>query len=56
MTATDFTLEGPKWGSSELGTPGGTITWAADSTIPASLESSITSALAAWSSAANIQF
>jgi hypothetical protein len=56
MADTDFTLEGPKWGSSESGTAGGTVTWAVDSSIPEADLSSIKAALAEWSAVANIQF
>ena len=52
----DYVLEGPKWGSSGLGTAGGIITWAIDGTIPAIFMSDIAAAFADWSTYANIQF
>jgi hypothetical protein len=54
--ADDFTLEGPKWGASEAGTAGGTVTWAVDSSIPAADLANITAAFAEWAKVANIQF
>lgn len=56
MANTDFALEGAKWGSSELGTAGGTVTWAVDSSIPAADLANINAAFAEWSKVANIQF
>jgi hypothetical protein len=53
---TDYVLEGPKWGVSGLGTAGGTVTWAIDSTTPAFFLSDLAAAFADWSSHANIQF
>ena len=53
---TDFVLEGPKWGSTGLGTTGGIVTWAIDATVPASFLTIISSALADWAQFANIQF
>src|SRR6201999_475850 len=52
----NFALEGPKWGSTGLGTAGGVVTWAIDATIPASFLSVISSAFADWAHYANIQF
>ena len=52
----DFVLEGPKWGSTGLGTAGGIVTWAIDATIPASFLTAISSAFADWAHYANIQF
>jgi hypothetical protein len=52
----DFVLEGPKWGSTGLGTVGGIVTWAIDTTIPASFLTDISSAFADWAHYANIQF
>ena len=52
----DFVLEGPKWGSTGLGTAGGIVTWAIDATIPASFLTVISSAFADWAHYANIQF
>ena len=52
----DFVLEGPKWGSTGLGTAGGIVTWAIDATIPASFLTDISSAFADWAHYANIQF
>ena len=52
----DFVLEGPKWGSTGLGTAGGVVTWAIDATIPASFLTAISAACADWAQYANIQF
>jgi hypothetical protein len=52
----DFILEGPKWGSTGLGTPGGMVTWAVDGTIPGSFLTVISSAFDDWAHYANIQF
>src|SRR6476660_5249690 len=52
----DYVLEGPKWGSTGLGTAGGIVTWAIDATIPASFLTVISSAFADWAHNANIQF
>ncbi len=52
----DFVLEGPKWGSTGLGTVGGIVTWAIDATIPASFLTDISSAFADWAHYADIQF
>ncbi|MGY2905572.1 matrixin family metalloprotease [Bradyrhizobium sp. URHC0002] len=54
--AYDFSLEGAKWGSSELGTAGGTVTWAVDDSISQTDLQSINAAFAEWSKVANIQF
>ena len=54
--AYDFSLEGAKWGSSELGTAGGTVTWAVDDSISQAELQSINAAFAEWSEVANIQF
>jgi len=54
--AVDFSLEGAKWGSPELGTAGGTITWAVDNSISQAELQSINAAFAEWSEVANIQF
>ena len=54
--AYDFSLEGAKWGSSELGTAGGTVTWAVDDSISQADLQSINAAFAEWSEVANIQF
>src|SRR5262249_55718946 len=54
--AIDFSLEGAKWGSSELGTAGGTVTWAVDDSISQTDLQSINAAFAQWSEVANIQF
>jgi hypothetical protein len=53
---TDYVLEGPKWGSTGLGTAGGIVTWAVDATIPASFLSDLSAAFADWAHYANIQF
>ena len=52
----DFVLEGPKWGSTGIGTAGGIVTWAIDATIPASFLTALSSAFADWAHYANIQF
>jgi hypothetical protein len=52
----DYALEGAKWGTGGLGTPGGTVTWAIDATVPASFLGDIAAAFADWSTYANIQF
>lgn len=54
--AYDFSLMGAKWGSSELGTAGGTVTWAVDDSISQAELQSINAAFAEWSEVANIQF
>ena len=54
--AIDFSLEGAKWGSPELGTAGGTVTWAVDNSISQAELQSINAAFAEWSEVANIQF
>src|SRR5690349_21724725 len=54
--AVDFNLEGAKWGSPELGTAGGTVTWAVDNSISQTELQSINAAFAEWSEVANIQF
>src|SRR5262245_13416624 len=54
--AVDFSLEGAKWGSPELGTAGGTVTWAIDNSISQAELQSINAAFAEWSEVANIQF
>ena len=54
--AYDFSLEGAKWGSPELGTAGGTVTWAVDESISQADLQSINVAFAEWSKVANIQF
>ena len=54
--AYDFSLEGAKWGSPELGAAGGTVTWAVDDSISQAEMQSINAAFAEWSEVANIQF
>jgi hypothetical protein len=54
--AYDFSLEGAKWGSPELGTAGGTVTWAVDDSISQADLQSINAAFAEWSEVADIQF
>ncbi len=54
--ADDFSLVGAKWGSPELGTAGGTVTWAVDDSISQADLQSIYAAFAEWSEVANIQF
>jgi hypothetical protein len=52
----DYVLEGPKWGASQDGTPGGVVTWAVDASIPTAFVSFIKAAFDTWSSYGNIQF
>lgn len=52
----DYALEGPKWGSAAYGSSGGTVTWAADASVPASFVSVLSAAFADWSARANILF
>jgi len=47
---------GAKWGAPELGTAGGTVTWAVDDSISQTDLQSINAAFAEWSEVANIQF
>jgi hypothetical protein len=54
--ADNFSLVGAKWGSPELGTAGGTVTWAVDNSISQAELQSINAAFAEWSEVANIQF
>jgi hypothetical protein len=54
--ADDFSLVGAKWGSPELGTAGGTVTWAVDDSISQADLQSINAAFAEWSEVADIQF
>ena len=54
--ADDFSLVGAKWGSPELGTAGGTVTWAVDDSISQADLQSINAAFAQWSEVADIQF
>ena len=53
---TDYTLEGPRWGTGATGTAGGTVTWAVDGTVPGSFLPVIQAAFADWSSHADIAF
>ncbi|MGM4931730.1 FG-GAP-like repeat-containing protein [Tardiphaga sp. 619_E2_N8_5] len=52
----DYALEGPRWGTGGLGTAGGVVTWAIDSTIPSWFVPYITSAFLDWATYANITF
>src|ERR1700753_437773 len=52
----DYVLEGPKWGGSALGTSGGAVTWAVDSTIPSYFLSYISAAFADWAGYGDITF
>ncbi len=52
----NYVLEGPRWGTGAVGTGGGTVTWAVDSTVSAGFTSQISAAFADWSSRANITF
>lgn len=54
--AINYALEGPKWGSSALGTPGGVVTWSYSTAFTTSFQSEIQAAFAAWSAVANITF
>ena len=56
IMANDYSLVGAKWGSPELGTAGGTVTWAVDDSISQADLQSINAAFAEWSEVANIQF
>lgn len=53
MTA--YALEGPKWGPSQLGTSA-TVTWAAESSLPAAFLSDIRAAFTDWASQAGLTF
>ncbi len=53
---TDYVLEGPKWGSSALGSAGGLVTWATAATVPSSVVADLSAAFADWAKSANIQF
>jgi len=52
----DYVLEGPKWGSTGVGSAGGVVTWAVDATVSAAFLADITAAFSDWSIYANIQF
>ncbi len=52
----NYVLEGPRWGTGAVGTGGGTVTWAVDSTVSAGFISQISAAFADWTSRANITF
>jgi hypothetical protein len=52
----DYVLEGPKWGSTGLGSSGGTVSWAIDGSVPAFFLSDLTAAFADWAVYANIKF
>lgn len=52
----DYVLEGPRWGGGSVGSYGGVITWAIDSSVPASFAAVLTQAFADWASHANIAF
>lgn len=52
----NYVLEGPRWGTGAVGTSGGTISWAVDSTVSAGFTSQISAAFADWTSRANIVF
>jgi hypothetical protein len=51
-----YVLEGPRWGTGVAGTGGGTVSWAADSSVPATFVSDIKAAFADWSAHASISF
>ena len=52
----EYVLEGPRWGAGPLGTSGGTLSWAIDSSVPASFVGKLEAAFADWSAHANIGF
>ncbi|KAB1068012.1 matrixin family metalloprotease [Methylobacterium soli] len=52
----DYELTGARWGNGAAGTSGGTVTWAADSTIDAAWLPQIRAAFADWARYANISF
>jgi hypothetical protein len=52
----NYALEGQKWGGSAFGTSGGVVSWAVDSSVPASFVSTIGAAFSSWSAVANITF
>lgn len=52
----DYVLEGVKWGGTTFGTAGGTVTWAADGSVPTSFIAQISAAFADWARYANINF
>lgn len=52
----DYVLENVKWRGGAFGTGGGTVTWAADSTVPTGLIADIIAAFADWARYANITF
>ena len=51
-----YALQNAKWGSTERGTPGGSISWSLNGNFDPQFRSEIESAFAQWASAANIQF
>jgi Ca2+-binding RTX toxin-like protein len=52
----DYVLEGPRWRAGAAGTSAGLVTWAYDSTTPASFLAVLSAAFADWSSYGNISF
>ncbi|GJD54962.1 matrixin family metalloprotease [Methylobacterium dankookense] len=52
----NYALEGAKWGSPAVGTAGGPVTWAFDSSVPASFQDAFTATFNEWSAYGNIQF
>ena len=56
MAVAAYVLEGPRWGIGAMGTSGGTVTWAIDSSVPAAFASDIQAAFADWSAHTNISF
>jgi hypothetical protein len=52
----NYVLEGPRWGTGAVGTGGGTVSWAVDSTVSGGFTSQIGAAFADWTSRANIAF
>ena len=52
----NYALEGEKWGAAPNGTPGGTVTWAATASVPASFVATIAAAFTDWARYGNIAF
>lgn len=52
----DYALTGLKWGKGNLGTPGGTVTWAVETGVPPAFLPKLQAAFSEWGLFANIQF
>jgi hypothetical protein len=52
----DYLLEGQKWGLPTFGTPGSTVTWAVDASVPAFFAASLNTAFDDWAAYGNISF